>query len=137
MKKHHTKEKGDLGILKAQVSLFEQGFNIFTSLSEHLPFDLVAYKNGKFYRIQVKYRAMKDGAIMVGKRTSYADRNGSHNNYYDEKDIDIFCVYCPNNDKCYFIPNVEFNKFLSLRILEPKKKQGSNVKYAVDYEFIK
>jgi len=25
---HHTKEKGDLGVLKAQLDLFEQGFMI-------------------------------------------------------------------------------------------------------------
>ena len=43
MAAHHTKDKGDLGVLKAQVDLFEQGFAIFTPQTEHCPFDLVAY----------------------------------------------------------------------------------------------
>ena len=32
-------------------------------LTEHAPFDLVAYKDGRFYRVQVKYRAAKDGFV--------------------------------------------------------------------------
>ena len=50
MSSHHTKDKGDLGVLKAQVDLFEQGFAIFTPQTEHCPFDLVAYKDGEFRR---------------------------------------------------------------------------------------
>ena len=41
---HHTKQKGDLGVLKAQVDLFEQGFTILAPLTEHSPFNLVAYR---------------------------------------------------------------------------------------------
>ncbi len=52
---HHTKNKGDLGVLKAQVDLCSKGYLILTPLSEHSPFDIVAYKNGEFIRIQVKY----------------------------------------------------------------------------------
>jgi len=55
---HHTKTKGDLGVLKAQVDLFEQGFMILLSQTEHAPFDLCIYKDGRFRRVQVKYRAV-------------------------------------------------------------------------------
>jgi hypothetical protein len=34
---HHTKDKGDLGVLKAQIDLFEQGFTLFVPLTEHCP----------------------------------------------------------------------------------------------------
>ena len=33
--KHHTKVKGDLGVLKAQVSLYEQGYLILQPVTEH------------------------------------------------------------------------------------------------------
>ena len=32
---HHTKDKGDLGVLKAQVDLFEQGFIVAFPVTEH------------------------------------------------------------------------------------------------------
>ena len=38
---HHTKEKGDLGVLKAQVDLNQQGYQILIPLTEHAPFDIV------------------------------------------------------------------------------------------------
>jgi len=40
---HHTKDKGDLGVLKAQVDLFEQGFIVALPVTEHAPFDLIIY----------------------------------------------------------------------------------------------
>ena len=43
--KHHTKNKGDLGVLKAQVDLHEKGYMILLPQSEHSPFDVVGYKD--------------------------------------------------------------------------------------------
>jgi hypothetical protein len=45
---HHTKNKGDLGVLKACADLAQQGFLVLNPLSEHSPFDLFAYKNLAF-----------------------------------------------------------------------------------------
>ena len=68
---HHTKERGDLGVLKAQLDLFEQGYSILNPGTEHAPFDLVAYKDCEFKRIQVKYKsADKSGSITVPTLTS-------------------------------------------------------------------
>ncbi len=52
--RRHTKDKGDLGVLKAQVSLYEQGHCILLPLTEHAPFDLLVYKDNDFRRVQVK-----------------------------------------------------------------------------------
>ncbi|MCZ2258066.1 hypothetical protein KSU66_06130 [Sporosarcina sp. G11-34] len=45
---HHTKNKGDLGVLKAQVDLHQKGYLILNPLTEHAPFDLVVYKENNF-----------------------------------------------------------------------------------------
>ena len=58
MIKHHTKNKGDLGVLKAKLDLFEQGYLILNPETEHAPFDLAIYKNGEFKSVQVKYRSL-------------------------------------------------------------------------------
>ena len=59
MRIHHTKNKGDLGVLKAQLDLYEKGYLTLIPNTEHSAFDLVAYKDGTFKRVQVKYRASK------------------------------------------------------------------------------
>ena len=60
---HHTKNKGDLGVLKAKCDLFEKGYLTLSPDSEHCPFDIVIWKNGVFKTVQVKYREVKKGKI--------------------------------------------------------------------------
>ncbi|MCP5089730.1 MAG: hypothetical protein GY949_02280 [Gammaproteobacteria bacterium] len=131
---HHTKDKGDLGVLKAQIDLFEQGFTIFIPLTEHCPFDLVAYKDGEFRRVQVKYRA-KDrfGKVDVKFSTSWADKHGTHTSPIDKNEVDLYCVYCPDTDECYYLRPEKFGSNASLRVETPKNGQAKRVNFASDY----
>ena len=131
---HHTKSKGDLGVLKAQVDLFEQGFTICVPQTEHSPFDLVAYKNGKFRRVQVKYRALaKNGALEIKFSTCWADRHGTHIVPVDKNEVDLYCVYCPDTDECYYLEPVKFCSNVSLRVEAPKNRQAKRVNFAADF----
>ncbi len=40
--RHHTKDKGDIGVLKAQADLYQKGWITLNPATEHAPFDLVA-----------------------------------------------------------------------------------------------
>jgi len=133
MREHHTKNKGDLGVLKAQLNLYEKGYLILTPHTEHAPFDLVGYKNGKFLRIQVKYRTAKNDKIEVPFRTCWADKNGTHTQDYDKNEIDVMCVYCPDTDKCYYVNPQECNKTFNLRLSTPKNNQKNGIHLAENY----
>jgi hypothetical protein len=131
---HHTKAKGDLGVLKAQVSLYEQGYIILQPVTEHAPFDLVAYKDGFFKRVQVKYKSLdKTGALTVHFRSSWADKNGTHMKAVDKGQIDLYCIYCPETDECYYFDPKKFDKSVTLRVETPKNNQSTNVKFVADY----
>ena len=131
---HHTKEKGDLGVLKAQVDLFEQGFTIFSPQTEHSPFDLVVYKNGEFRRVQVKYRSKDQyGKIDIKFSTCWTDRNGTHTVPVDKTEIDLFCVYCPDTDECYYLEPGKFGSNVSLRVETPKNGQRTGINFAADF----
>ena len=131
---HHTKNKGDLGVLKAQLDLFEQGFTVCVPLTEHLPFDLVAYKEGEFRRVQVKYRALaSNGALDVKFSTCWADRNGTHTVPVDKNEVDLYCVYCPDTDECYYLNPCQFGSNVSLRVRAPKNCQAKRVNFAADF----
>jgi hypothetical protein len=133
MREHHTKNKGDLGVLKAQLDLYEKGYLILTPHTEHAPFDLVGYKDGKFLRIQVKYRTAKNDKIEVPFRTCWADKNGTHTQDYDKNEIDVMCVYCPDTDKCYYVNPQECNKTFNLRLSTPKNNQKNGIHMAENY----
>jgi hypothetical protein len=132
--KHHTKEKGDLGVLKAQVSLYEQGYSILQPVTEHAPFDLVAYKAGLFKRVQVKYKSLdKTGALTVHFRSSWADKNGTHLRAVDKDEIDLYCIYCPDTDECYYLNPKNYDKSVTLRVEAPKNNQTKHVNFTSDF----
>ena len=134
MAPHHTKDKGDLGVLKAQIDLFEQGFTILVPLTEHSPFDLVAYRDSVFRRVQVKYRSLdKFGKVYVKFSTSWADKNGTHTAMIDKSEVDIYCIYCPDNDECYYLRPDDFGSNASLRVRAPKNGQLRGVNFAANY----
>ncbi len=131
---HHTKTKGDLGVLKAQIDLFEQGFTIFVPLTEHCPFDLAAYKNGEFHRVQVKYRSMdRFGKIFVKFSTCWSDKSGTHTSPIDKNEVDLYCIYCPETDECYYLEPDRYGSNVSLRVEMPKNGQRKKVNFASDY----
>lgn len=133
MSKHHTKEKGDLGVAKAYCDLIEKGYIVLFPTTEHAPFDLVAYDGSRFIRIQVKYRSAVNGCLLVNLITWWADKNGSHGKPIDKRQVDVFCVYCPETDRCYYFRAQEVNTSLTLRISPPRNNQSKNVKFADDY----
>jgi hypothetical protein len=105
MRAHHTKDKGDLGVLYAKVDLAEKGYLLLQPLSEHSPFDLVAYKDGRFLRIQVNYRAAVKGAVFLRLKSSWAD-------YFDPKTVEV--AVC-------------------LRIDAPLNNQRKHIRWAKDF----
>ena len=134
---HHTKKKGDLGVLKAQVDLHQQGFEILNPLTEHAPFDLVIYKNNTFRRVQVKYKSVdRAGTLAIRFSSFWADKNGTHQRHVDKNEIDLYCVYCPDTDECYYFDPKQFNRSINLRVKAPKNNQGKFVKRASDFRRI-
>lgn len=123
--KHHTKEKGDIGNLKIIANLAEQGLKVLVPLSEHLPFDLVAFnqESNKLYRIQSKYKKVALNKIAVSLRTSYATKDGSFSNRYDDNAFDVLAIYCPDIDDVFYIRNEEIihlGTSVTFKVDEPK-----------------
>ena len=124
-RKHHTKEKGDIGNLKIVANLAEQGLKVLVPLSEHLPFDLVAYNqdSNKLYRIQSKYKKVVNGKIAVSLRTSYATKDGNFSNRYKVDAFDVLAVYCPDTDSVFYISSNEISHLgnsVTFKVEEPK-----------------
>lgn len=132
--KHHTKNKGDLGVLKAQVALSEQGYTILIPLSEHQSFDIVAYKDSIFKRVQAKYRCLrKDGTLEIPFKSSWSDSNGVHTRKADKSAIDLYVIYCPDTDQCYFLDPHVFGDVVILRVNAPKNNQTKGIHLASDF----
>jgi hypothetical protein len=120
--------------LKAQLDLFEQGFIILNPVTEHAPFDLVAYRDGEFVRIQVEYKSVdKHGARTVHFRSTWADKHGTNMCRANKQEIDLYGVYCPDTDACYYFDPKQFNRSVTLRVEASKNNQTQNVRFAADF----
>lgn len=127
MARHHTKDKGDLGVAKAHADLVDKGFSVLFPATEHAPFDLVAYADGVFHRVQVKYRSARSGVVKLNLRSTWADRHGVHSSPIDKASIDAICVYCPETDECYYIRPADHNASIALRITPAKNGQQKRI----------
>ena len=124
---HHTKDKGDLGVAKAHADLVQQGWTVLFPTTEHAPFDLVAYRDEQFRRIQVKYRSARTGSLTVAFKSSWADRHGVHTKHIDKGAIDLVCVYCPETDQCYYLDPCAHRVSVTLRISPTRNGQIEGV----------
>lgn len=65
--KHHTKDKGDIGVLKAQADLALKGYVVLHPLTERASFDLVVYKDQAFMRAH-RYVSLRVNIPKNGQR---------------------------------------------------------------------
>lgn len=131
---HHTKNKGDLGVLKVKVDLYEQGYLILVPETEHCPFDLVIYQNGVFKTVQVKYRNLvKSGVLEVPFRSSYSTSKGVKSKAVNKQLIDIYAIYCPQTDECYYFDPKLYNVSIALRVKTSLNNQKTRTHLAADF----
>ena len=130
---HHTKDKGDLGVAKAHADLVEKGWTVLFPSTEHAPFDLVAYRDGVFRRVQVKYRSVRNGTVEVDFRSGWTDRHGVHKKPIDKTAIDLVCIYCPETDECYYVDPARHRMSVKLRITPSRNSQVVRVLRADDF----
>lgn len=132
--RHHTKDKGDIGLGFVIADLFSHGIQVALPMSEHLPFDLIAIaEQRKLARVSVKYRAAKRGKISLTYRSSWSDRHGVHIRHHDKTTYDAIAVYCPDTHECYYIQNAEVGKNFCLRIDNTKNSQEKKIRFASGY----
>lgn len=123
----HAKVKGNIGELAVAKVLAEQGYAVFTELGDLSRTDLIALKDGKCIRLQVKYRTAKDNVVLVSGKKS----GPSYSFKYQENDCDVFAVYCPDVNDIAFIPIswVSGGRQVSLRLQQTANGQSYSVRW--------
>ena len=54
----------------------------------------------------------------------------------DKEEIDVYCVYCPQTDLCYYFDPKVFRKSISLRVKAPQNYQEKYINFADKYREI-
>lgn len=96
------------GLSQARVvsELFRQSFDVFTEFSGKSPFDLIAHKDGKLYRVQVKSTSAKKnkyGSWSIQLKKVRANKTENKIHLFDHTSCDILAVYIEEIDTvCFF-----------------------------------
>ena len=128
----HTKQKGDVSETQVLAHLVKLGYIVLIPFGENQRYDLVLEDEYReFIRIQVKTGRIRKGAILFN--TCSVDRYTSTRRDY-KNDVDVFYVYCPENDNIYRVPvNDTPTREMSLRITPTKNCQRIGIRWADDY----
>ena len=115
---HETGWKGDIGVAKATADMISQGFMVLAPVAATSPFDLVVYRDGRFSKVQVKYRTIKNGVIKTELRRSVISNGRCVHRAMEPDEVDVLCIYCPDTDRCYYVSTTEAPNGCSLRVEE-------------------
>ena len=94
----------------------------------------MAYRQGEFRRVQVKYRSVdRSGKVDIKFSTCWADGNGIHTVPIDKNQVDLYCVCCPDTDECYYLKPQDFGSTATLGVETPKNGQARRINLAADF----
>lgn len=150
MNLEHSKRKGNVGELKVALECAKNGYSVFKELGDISRIDLIIETEFGLFKVQVKYVEKN----IHGTYTVSSKKNGP-NGYcyvYGRKEIDIFGVYCCNDDILVWIAASELIKTsdegvkfsrgekttsssLTLRSCgdKPKNNQTKKIRYLAEY----
>jgi hypothetical protein len=134
--RHHTKDKGDIGVACVIADLMKHDVQVALPMSEHLPFDLIAiHRTGRMVKLSVKYRQLsKQGSVRIDARSIWSDQNGIHRRPHRVGDYDAVAIYCPDVGACYYLCAHELSPVCTiLRVIEPANNQRVGVRLATKF----
>jgi PD-(D/E)XK endonuclease len=132
-----TDQKGavaELAIAKAAADLGIGVWGPYTVERYDLIFDL----RPRLLRVQCKWANRREDVISVPCYRNRRNRDGLLRQYYSADEIDAYAAYCPDLDRCYFLPIGTFaNRIvIQLRLAPTKNNQKLGINWAKDYEFV-
>lgn len=132
------KRKGDLAELKVAADLITRGCRLSIPFGEDCDYDLIADRNGRLHRVQVKYTE-SDGCVITLRCRSHSLTKGRvrRTKQYTPKMVDWIAVYDRTSDRCYYCPSSELGSLgrsvLHLRLTPARNGQRQGIRNAYKY----
>ncbi len=135
MQKRQTSSKGNISELKVIMAYAESGFVVSIPLGDAAPYDLVVDTGNRLLKIQVKTGRLRNGCILFP--TMRFSGHSGKGRRYEPTEIDLFAVYCPDNERIYVMPRDDSLTEGRLRCFETRNNQKEKIRWADKYEFDK
>jgi hypothetical protein len=114
--------------------LVKRGYRVLLPFGVNQRYDLVLDCDGRFLRAQCKTGRLREGVIQCSTQSIQSNTRGTRWRSYTGE-VDLFIVYCPQNDSVYVIPADEVpSTGMHLRVSPPRNQQDKRVRWANEYK---
>ena len=132
-----TDQKGavaESAIVHAAIKL---GIGVYRPLHEGGRYDLIFEVGSRLLRIQCKWAPRHNDVVVLRCYSARRAREGLRRRAYTAAEVDVIAAYCPELDRCYFVPAARFDGRLQLflRLVPSRNNQKMGVNWAKDFEF--
>jgi hypothetical protein len=132
-----TDQKGaiaETAIIHAAIKL---GVNVYRPVVEGGRYDMIFEVGSNLLRIQCKWSPRHGDVVALRCYSARRTRNGLLTRVYAEGEIDAFAAYCPELDRCYFLPfELSAGRTqVHLRLAPCRNNQNLGINWAKDFEF--
>ena len=132
-----TDQKGNIAEQAVVFHATRLGIDVYRPVGEGGRYDMLFDLDRRFVRVQCKWAPRHGEVIIVRCYSSRRNRSGVVRRIYAADEIDAFAAYCPDTERCYFLPYEPLaeRRQIMLRIGDPKNNQRQRINWAKDFEF--
>ena len=132
-----TDQKGNIAEAAIVGAAIKLGIDVYLPFGEGGRYDVIFDVGERLWRVQCKSAPRRRDVVVVRCYSSRRSRDGLLRRKYVAGEIDAFAAYCPDLDRCYFLPFHDFvgRSEVQLRLGPCRNNQQAGVNWARDFEF--
>lgn len=132
-----TDQKGAIAETAVAHAAVKLGLGVSRPVNEGERYDLVLDLRPRLVRLQVKWARRQGDVVVVRSRSARRVRNGQVTRGYSTADIDALAAYCPDLDRCFYLPAplVERRRHMHLRLARARNGQQAGILWATRFDF--
>jgi PD-(D/E)XK endonuclease len=130
-----TLYKGNSSEAVALTAYVQAGFLVSLPFGGGAAYDFIVDTGKRLLRVQVKTGKLQEGCVVYNSRRHRGSKYDTFSRYRDGE-IDIFTVWCPENQQLYAVPAIHPLTIQGrLRLVETKNYQEKKVKWAREFSW--
>lgn len=127
----NTSRIGTIGELAITSHLLNLGWDVFKEVTGSAEIDLVALKNGRFIRVQVKCQKLSRNGAVVFKRALGGKEK------FVGTEFDVYAIYVPEKNLACFISMSELTQnglTFSVRVIPAQNGAKKNIRIFTEFD---
>jgi hypothetical protein len=124
-----TDQKGNIAELAIAAEAIALGIDVYRPVGEGGRYDLIFEISDSLWRIQCKWAPRHGDVVVLRCYSCRRNREGLVRRKYQPGEVDAFAAYCPDTNRCYFLPYASFagRTQVQLRLAPSKNNQAEGI----------